>query len=122
MLSFYQTQHLFYYGVDLHTTNMYLCVIDAEGAVKLHRNVKTKPEAFLKAIQPFRQDVVVGAECIFTWYWLADLCEENSIPFVLGHALYMKAIHFPTHIWCVPSTNRTVRPTPAAAARLATGT
>jgi transposase len=30
---------------------------------------------------------------MFTWYWLADLCAEQDIPFVLGHALYMKAIH-----------------------------
>jgi transposase len=32
-------------------------------------------------------------ECIFTWYWLADLCAQAGIPFVLGHALDMKAIH-----------------------------
>jgi transposase len=25
--------------------------------------------------------------------WLADLCEDEGIPFVLGHALYMRAIH-----------------------------
>jgi len=30
---------------------------------------------------------------MFTWYWLADLCEREGIAFVLGHALYMKAIH-----------------------------
>jgi transposase len=36
---------------------------------------------------------VVCVECIFTWYWLADLCTHEGIPFVLGHALYMKAIH-----------------------------
>ena len=30
---------------------------------------------------------------MFAWYWLADLCETERIPFVLGHALYMKAIH-----------------------------
>jgi transposase len=35
----------------------------------------------------------VAVECIFTWYWLADLCAQEKIPFVLGHALYMKAIH-----------------------------
>ena len=29
----------------------------------------------------------------FSWYWLADLCAAENIPFVLGHALYMKAIH-----------------------------
>jgi len=30
---------------------------------------------------------------MFSWYWLADLCREQGIHFVLGHALYMKAIH-----------------------------
>jgi hypothetical protein len=30
---------------------------------------------------------------MFTWYWLADLCEREGISFVLGHALYMQAIH-----------------------------
>ena len=30
---------------------------------------------------------------MFSWYWLADLCAEEKIKFVLGHALYMKAIH-----------------------------
>src|SRR4051794_18207121 len=30
---------------------------------------------------------------MFAWYWPADLCEREGIPFVLGHALAMKAIH-----------------------------
>lgn len=30
---------------------------------------------------------------MFSWYWLADLCAREHIGFVLGHALYMKAIH-----------------------------
>jgi transposase len=37
--------------------------------------------------------VVVAVECMFAWYWIADLCQKEGIPFVLGHALYMKAIH-----------------------------
>jgi transposase len=59
----------------------------------LHRNMKASPETFLKAIAPYREALVVAVECIFTWYWLADLCAQEGIPFVLGHALYMKAIH-----------------------------
>src|SRR5262249_15613045 len=51
------------------------------------------PAPFLKAIAPSREDVVVCVECIFTWYGLADLCAREGLPFVLGHALYMKAIH-----------------------------
>ena len=35
----------------------------------------------------------MAAECMFTWYWLADVCAAEGIPFVLGHALAMKAIH-----------------------------
>jgi transposase len=51
------------------------------------------PEALLKAIAPYHDQIVLAAECLFTWYWLADFCAEHGIPFVLGHALYRKAIH-----------------------------
>src|SRR5918911_1313060 len=55
--------------------------------------MKAAPEPFLKAVAPYREGLIVAVECIFTWYWLADLCAQEGIPFVLGHALYMKAIH-----------------------------
>jgi transposase len=51
------------------------------------------PEALLKAIAPYRDQIVMAAECMLPWYGLADLCAEHGIPFVLGHALSMKAIH-----------------------------
>jgi transposase len=63
------------------------------GGIVLHRNMKADPDSLLKAIDPFRQDIAIAVECIFTWYWLADLCARERIAFVLGHALYMKAIH-----------------------------
>jgi transposase len=67
--------------------------LNQAGEVLLHRNMKASPEPFLKAIAPYREDLVVCVECIFTWSWLADLCTQEGIAFVLGHALYMKAIH-----------------------------
>jgi transposase len=92
-MRFYTQQHKFYCGIDLHARTMYVCVLSQEGEVLFHRNMKAAPEPFLRAIAPYREDVVVSVECIFTWYWLADLCAQEGIPFVLGHALYMKAIH-----------------------------
>ena len=92
-MRFYTTQHTFYCGIDLHARTMYLCVLNQAGEILLHRNMKAGPEPFLKAIAPYREDLVVCVECLFTWYWLADLCTAEGIPFVLGHALYMKAIH-----------------------------
>jgi transposase len=72
---------------------MFLCLLDQQGHILLERNTLANPKSFLKAIEPFRENLVVAAECMFTWYWLADLCEREDIRFVLGHALYMKAIH-----------------------------
>jgi transposase len=92
-MRFYNTQHQFYCGIDLHARSMYVCILSQDGEILLHRNMQAAPEPFLKAVAPYRDGVVVAVECIFTWYWLADLCTQEGIPFVLGHALYMKAIH-----------------------------
>jgi hypothetical protein len=72
---------------------MYVCILDQEGKILVHRNIPSNKEAFLAIMAPYREEVAVAVECIFTWYWLADLCASEEIPFVLGHALYMKAIH-----------------------------
>ncbi len=72
---------------------MYLCILDATGQVLVHRNVPSTPAAFLETVAPYRDHLVVAAACMFTWYWLADLCAAEHITFVLGHALAMKAIH-----------------------------
>jgi len=92
-MNFYAKVHRHYCGVDLHATSMYVCILGQEGAVLLHRNLPCDPLRFLAAIQPYREDLVVAVECIYSWYWLADLCTKEGIAFVLGHALYMRAIH-----------------------------
>ena len=92
-MRFYNGQHQHWCGIDLHARTMYVCILDAAGHVLVHKNLQANPEAFLEAVEPYREGLVVAAECIFTWYWLADVCAREGIPFVLGHALYMKAIH-----------------------------
>src|SRR4249920_1308076 len=89
----YNTQHLHYCGVDLHARSLFVNVLDHTGATRLERDIPASPAAFLDAVGPYREGLVVGCECMFAWYWLADLCERESIPFVLGHALAMRAIH-----------------------------
>src|SRR5262249_28851614 len=90
-MRFYDRPHRFYAGIDLHSRSMHLCVLDRDGNTVFDHNLPTSPDAFLQAIAPFRDDLIVGAECMFGWYWLADCCAAHGIPFVLGHALYMKA-------------------------------
>lgn len=83
----------FYAGVDLHARSLFLVVLDRDGHGRFARNLSAAPAPFLKAVQPFRQGLVVGCECMHCWYWLADTCRDEGITFALGHAWAMKAVH-----------------------------
>ena len=89
----YSGQHRFYCGVDLHARTMFTHILDHKGKTVFEQDLPASPAEFLRAIKPYRKDLVVGVECMFAWYWLADLCEAEGIPFALGHALAMKHIH-----------------------------
>ncbi|MBC8181423.1 transposase [candidate division KSB1 bacterium] len=92
-MRYYNKQHKYYCGIDLHARTIYICILDQSGKTLLHKNIDTEADQLLKLILPYMPDIVIAVECIFTWYWIADFCEQYQIPFVLGHVLYMKAIH-----------------------------
>ena len=71
MMRFYNQQHRFYCGVDLHARTLSLCVLDASGNPTLQRTVAAGPESFLEAVAPFRDGLAVACECMFAWYWLS---------------------------------------------------
>jgi len=93
MMRLYDRQHRFYCGIDLHARSMHVCVLDASGCVVLDKGLPCNFDSLLQALAPFRDDVGVGVECMFGWYWLADRCAQHQIPFAVGHALDMRLIH-----------------------------
>ena len=52
-MRFYDHQHEFYFGVDLHTRKMYLCVLDREGNKRLHRKIGRAVYQMLKRKEAF---------------------------------------------------------------------
>lgn len=90
-MRFYTSTHQYYCGIDLHTRVMYLCIIRDDGEIVLHRNMKANPESLLKAIEPYRADIVIGVECIFTWYWIADLLKGGTFPMAYVYPRKMRA-------------------------------
>ena len=92
-MKFYTQTHQYYCGIDLHARCLYVCILDQSGDPLVHKNIKASPQALIKLITPYQDDLVIGVECMFSWYWVADLCRERGIAFILGHALYMRAIH-----------------------------
>lgn len=92
-MKFYTTFHQYYCGIDLHVRLLYVCILDERGIKVVHQKIKADPVQLLKLLKPYLGQVVVGVECMHCWYWVSDFCREINVEFILGHALYMKAIH-----------------------------
>lgn len=92
-MKFYTTLHKYYCGIDLHARLLYVCILDEHGNKVVHQKIKADPLQLHKLLKPYIGQVVVGVECMHCWYWVSDFCREINVEFILGHALYMKAIH-----------------------------
>ena len=91
-MNFYNHSHKHYCEIDLHARSLYLCILDHDGKTVLHKQIPAKPEPLLNCLCDL-PDIIVGVECMHCWYWVADFCDQHSLAFILGHALYMRAIH-----------------------------
>ena len=83
----------YFCGIDLHARSMYVCIMDREGKILFHRNMKNDFAIFKESVKAFLPNMAVAVESSSYYYWLADACRKHRIPFHLGHALYMKAVH-----------------------------
>ena len=97
-MKYYTSTTEFNCGIDLHAHQMYVCLMDRQCKKLVHTNIRNNDfEYFLKLITPYRHDLTVCAECMFGWYGLADACQDEGLPFVLAHALYLHLIHGGKH-------------------------
>ena len=92
-MNFYNNIHPYYCGIDLHARSLYVCIIDQAGNTCLHKEISANPDKLQQLLAPYIGNIVVGVECMHCWYWVADFCDDAGVDFILGHALYMKAIH-----------------------------
>lgn len=92
-MNFYNNTHPYYCGIDLHARTLYVCIIDQDGNTCVHKEISADPNKLKQLLEPYIGNIVVGVECMHCWYWVADFCNDIGVDFILGHALYMKAIH-----------------------------
>ncbi len=92
-MNFYNNTHPYYCGIDLHARSLYVCILDQQGNTCVHCEVSADPEKLYQLLEPYLGNIIVGVECMHCWYWVSDFCEDIGVNFILGHALYMKAIH-----------------------------
>ena len=105
-MNFYNNTHPYYCGIDLHARILYVCIIDQLGEILVHKEIPANPQKLHQVLEPCVGNIIVGVESMHCWYWVSDkvnaggregtlgyFCEDLGIDFILGHALYMKAIH-----------------------------
>ena len=62
-----------YAGIDLHSSNNYLGVIDEQDERLYQKRLPNDLDTILSALAPFKKDLVgVVVESTFNWYWLVD--------------------------------------------------
>lgn len=93
-MKYYTSQTEYNAGVDLHSKNMYLCLMDRAGSIKVHENIKGNDLKRLEhLIEPYRHDLTLTFESCFMGAWFADFCEDQKLPYVMAHAYYLRTIH-----------------------------
>jgi hypothetical protein len=62
-----------YCGIDLHSTNSYVVVLDDEDRIVLDKRLPNRLEAVLGELEPLRESLGgVAVESTYNWYWLVD--------------------------------------------------
>jgi len=68
-----------YAGIDLHSSNCYLAVIDEQQRRLFSKRLPNSLDHILSALQPFKDELAgVVVESTYNWYWLVDGLQEKG--------------------------------------------
>lgn len=68
-----------YAGIDLHSSNNYIGIIDEEDHRLYQKRLPNQLEHVLSALEPFKKDLEgVVVESTYNWYWLVDGLQEQG--------------------------------------------
>ena len=80
-----------YAGIDLHSTNNYLGIIDGSDRKLFNKRLPNCKDTILAALKPFRKKLVgVVVESTFNWYWLVDTLNDNGYKVHLANPAAIK--------------------------------
>ena len=80
-----------YAGIDLHSNNIFLGIIDDRNKRLFSQRIANKLSIIKKALQPFKK-VLAGivVESTFNWYWLVDGLQEAGYKLHLANPAAIK--------------------------------
>jgi transposase len=83
---------IFYSGIDLHSRQSTICVIDDKDNIQLRITVPNQIEQILQPLQSFTPFPEVAVEATLNWYWLVDGLQEAGFKVKLAHPFGLQII------------------------------
>ncbi len=60
-------------GIDLHSSNSYIAIIDNDNKRVFKKKVKNDLQNILHVVEPYREQIKgIVVESTYNWYWLVD--------------------------------------------------
>lgn len=75
----------YYCGIDLHSKDCWLCVIDETDRIHLRKKVPNHLPTILHELDNFSSKPSVVVESTLNWYWLVDGLQDASFGVKLAH-------------------------------------
>jgi transposase len=78
-------------GIDLHSNNIVIGVMDQTGKRCAHQKVACDLKAVMKFLKPYKKQLAsLAVESTFNWYWLVDGLQAEGYPVVLANPAKMQ--------------------------------
>lgn len=78
-------------GIDLHSNNLVIGIVDQEGKRVAHRKLPCELEEVAKFLAPYKRRLAqVAVESTYNWYWLVDGLRTLEYPVVLANPAAME--------------------------------
>ncbi|BBO75771.1 hypothetical protein DSCW_31880 [Desulfosarcina widdelii] len=80
-----------YAGIDLHSNNIFLGIIDSENKRLFSQRLANKLNVIKEALRPFKQALSgIAVESTFNWYWLVDGLQDAGYKMHLANPSAIK--------------------------------
>jgi transposase len=81
-------------GIDLHKNDLVVDTLDANGTAVAHRRLRAERPLVSRYFRSLPGPHRAVVESTASWYWLADLLEEEGVELTLAHSELVKAIAY----------------------------
>ena len=78
-------------GIDLHSTNCYIGIVDENGSKIFNKRVLNDLSTIIDTLKPFKEKIKdIAVESTFNWYWLVDGLMDEGYHLHLANVVAMK--------------------------------